>query len=376
MNWMEECRHNSWEEADENLIKIAITWMDPTKEHAELWNGAYRDTMSYIDVTPTPSGGISKKGFNFRYYSKLLDITNNSMNLYVITPKGCYALRFRDAYRKQEGGDENLSGCVAFNKFRRLLQREGNGFDLSTLAISNGLEVKQTIAAPDIRLMEDFQDKIIEHAFHVDIHSAYFAGIVKKFGHCGDGALGHVVNYIYEHRNDGTQGARYNKSILNCSQGFMQSQWDIVKAPGEERARGYAHAHLSKAGIEDCKKTLAVIIELYEKIGCRLIATNTDGAWLCPPKGHELDREMLQDVPGYGSKLGEFAIDHYDCLLRYRSRGAYEYIENGAYNPVIRGRTHLDFLKPRATWEWGDIYHKQAKVVKYRFFENDGIYML
>ena len=375
MNWFEQCEHDTWENSEENLIKIPVTWMNPKEENAALWNEAYRDTRDYIKVVPTPSGGISKKGFNFRYYSKLLDITKNSMNLYIITPFGCYALRFRDAYRK-ESGDGNLSGCVAFNKLRRLFKREGNGFDLSTLAIKNGLEVKSTITNPDIRLIKDYQDKIIEHAFHVDIHSAYFAGIVKHFGHYGDGAFGHVVNYIYEHRNDGTEESKYYKSILNCSQGYMQSQWDIAKAPGEEKARGYAHAHLSKAGIEDCKKTLASIIKRYEKIGCKLVATNTDGAWLIPPKGHERDRDFLSDVRGYGSKLGEFSIDSFDCTLRYRTRGAYEYIEDGIYTPVLRGQTRLDFLKPRTSWEWGDIYHQQAEIIRYKFLENDGIYLL
>lgn len=375
MNW-QDCNHNTWGEAEENLINIKVTWLDPRREDAKLWNAAYLDTRKYLDIVPTLSGGISKKGFNFRYYSKLLDLTPNSQNLYIVMPDACYALRFRDAYSQPTGGDANLSGCVAFNKLRRLGQREGNGFDIGSLAIPNGFQVKQTIATPDIRLIQDMRDKIIEHAFHVDIHSAYFAGIVKKFGNCGDGALGHVINLIYEHRNDGTQSSRYNKSILNCSQGFMQSQWCILKAPGEERAKGYALSHLSKAGIEDCKKTLAVIIQLYEAKGCRLIGTNTDGAWFAPPKGHERDREFLEDVPGYGTKLGDFSIDHFDCQLRYKSAGAYEYIENGLYVPRIRGRTHLDYLKPRSEWNWGDIYHKQAHVIKYVFLKNEGIYMI
>lgn len=374
MNWMEECTHSTWEEAEENLIKIPVTWMDPKKEDAELWTIAYQDTIGYHDIVPTLSGGISKKGVNFRYFSKLIDVTSNSINLYVVRPGGCYAFRFRDVYSRDKE-DGNLSGCVAFNKFRRLLQREGNGFELGSLAIPNGLQVKQTIATPDIRLNPEFRDKIIEHAFHVDIHQAYFAGIVKHYGHLGDGAFGHVVEYIYEHRNDGTPQSKYNKSILNCSQGFMQSRWCIFTPAGQEHGKGYALSHLSKAGIEDCKKQLAKIIELYEALGCKLIGTNTDGAWFMPPQGLHNDKSLLQNVPGYGFKMGEFAIDHYDCLLRYRSRGAYEFIEDGIYTPIIRGRTHLDYIKPRTSWEWGDIYHKQAEVIKYCFLPNVGIYL-
>lgn len=357
----------TWDEADENLVHIPITWMDPTDNNAANWSSAYRATLNYADIIPTLSGGISKAPMNFRYYSKLLDVTKNSISLYIVEPDHCYALRFRDAFRKPDDG-ESLSGSVAFNKFRRLLKK--NGYDIGDLAIPNGKEVKETIAPPDIRLIPEFRDKILERAFHVDINSAYFAGIEKHFGYCGDGAMSETIRYVYDHRSDGTPTTRYNKSILVCAQGFAQSQWCRFTAPGEESPKGYSLAHLSKAGIEDCKKTLGEIIKLYEKIGCKLVATNTDGAWFVPPIGHAGNLNYLRGVPGYGMGLGEFKIDHYDCLLRYRSKGAYEYIENGTYKPVIRGQTHLDFEKPRSQWEWGDIYHKQAYVIRWRFIED------
>lgn len=367
----------TWDEAEENLINIPVTWFDPKELDAKLWTEAYLGTLHYSDITPTLSGGISKKGLNFRYYSKLLDPCPSSISLYIVNPDSCYALRFRDAYKKENhGGDESLSGSVAFSKFRRLLKKMGNGYDLAELARPDGKEIKETIQAPDIRLIPDFKDKVIEHAFHVDINQAYFAGIDKHFGHCGDGAMGEVIHYIFEHRNDGTPTTRYNKSLLNCTQGFCQSRWCVLKAPGEDSPKGYALAHLAKAGIEDCKKTLSEIIKIYEKVGCKLVATNTDGAWFAPPADNKTNRSILEDVPGYGVGLGEFKIDHFDCLLRYRSKGAYEYIEDGRYEPVIRGRTHLDHIKPRTSWEWGDIYHKQAYVVKYRFLDRVGIYMM
>lgn len=373
MNFSNYCQGIDWGEAEENMLNIPVTWLDPNPDHAKLWNMAYLDTMRYEDIVPTRSGGISKAGINFRYYSRLLDISKSSMTLYIVTPDKCFALRFRDAYAREAGGDECLSGTVAFHKLLRMFKKEG--FDFDSLAIPNGLEVKQTIEAPDIRMIPEFKDKIVENAFHVDIHSAYFAGVVKKFGHYGNGAVAYVGNYLYDHRNDGTKTTKYNKSIANCSVGFMQSRYDITAAPGETKKRGYSHAHIAKAAISDCKKTLAGIIKEYEKRGCTLIATNTDGAWLEPPADHRRERSFLEDVPGYGKKLGEFSIDHYDCLLRYRTRGAYEYIEDGIYEPVIRGRTRLDFIKPRTAWEWGDIYREQADVIRYRFHNEVGLYL-
>ena len=39
------------------------------------------------------------------------------------------------------------------------------------------------------------------------------------------------------------------------------------------------------------------------------------------------------------------------------AQSAYEYIEEGQYYAVVRGRTELDKKKSRERWSWGDIYH-------------------
>ena len=55
------------------------------------------------------------------------------------------------------------------------------------------------------------------------------------------------------------------------------------------------------------------------------------------------------------------------------SDGAYEFIEDGVYHPVLRGTSTLDAVQPdRSKWTWGDIY-RQA-VVCYKFDIEKGIY--
>ena len=372
---LERVRTILWSDADRNLMNIPTTWLEPKQEDVELFNFLYQSTQSYQDLPMTPSGGISKNCLSFRYYQRAIDVQPGSIGLYVVEPDQCYKIVFRRAYSAESDGDDQaLSGGAAFGVFRRRLKKASGRDLLAENAISDGKKVKQTIQAPDIRMIQDYKDVIVKHAFHVDINSAYMAGINKKFGHLGDGVFREVVKDIYDHRHDGTASTKYNKAIFNCAQGYMQSRWCILPVEAEGGKKfGYSLSHFSKAGIEDCKNRLSEIIELYQKLGCKLVGTNTDGAWFSPPAQDPLNLERMQSLPGYGIHLGEFRIDHWDCLLRYRSKGAYEYIENEIYHPKVRGRTKLDFIKPRTEWAWGDIYQEDAEPIRYHFDKTFGL---
>ena len=78
-----------------------------------------------------------------------------------------------------------------------------------------------------------------------------------------------------------------------------------------------------------------------------VISYNTDGVWY--------DGEIYHGE-GEGPNLGQWSNDHVNCMFRAKSAGAYEFIEDGKYYPVVRGQTTLDAIKPRSSWEWGDIY--------------------
>jgi hypothetical protein len=97
--------------------------------------------------------------------------------------------------------------------------------------------------------------------------------------------------------------------------------------------------------------------------GRQILAYNTDGIWYA---GEEYHGE------GEGPELGQWGHDHRNCKIRFKSAGAYEFIEDGKYYPVIRGLTLLDKVKDRDTeWQWGDIFN--APEYGYYFDEDKGV---
>ena len=97
--------------------------------------------------------------------------------------------------------------------------------------------------------------------------------------------------------------------------------------------------------------------------GRTILGFNTDGIWY---------QGDIYHGEGEGDKLGEWSNDHINCLFRSKSNGAYEFIENGQYNAVVRGNTSFDAIEPdRSKWTWGDIY--KSNVLTYTFDEKIGV---
>lgn len=336
-----------------NKINLNTVYLKLDDEGIEKFNEIYQLVSDWRELKLTKSGGISIKGRDFRWYSHKTVSTKSGCELIIVAPEKSYRIIIKRENTEQK---KKIHGHTAFAEFKKRLEEKG--FDISELAIENGLEVKQTIQKPDIRMIEEYKDKTVEHAFHVDINSAYMAGIKTAYGSAGNGILGEVINDIYINRKNPKYGQR-NKDILNLSQGYFQSVYCVLNH------HGYALAHLSKAGIEACYNGLQKLIAYYEKEGCKLIGTNTDGAWFEAPK----DMEEWEVNRITSDRLGGCKVDHWDCTLRYKTRGAYEFIENGVYTPVVRGSTKLDQIKPRSEWKWGDIYRKEVKYEIVYFFK-------
>jgi hypothetical protein len=119
-------------------------------------------------------------------------------------------------------------------------------------------------------------------------------------------------------------------------------------------------AHLSKDAISDNNKRVLNLVERLEKAGRTVLLLNTDGIWYDGPVYHG---------EGEGSGLGEWSNDHIHCQFRMAGAGAYEYIEDGVYHPVIRGIPNTTKTK----WEWGDIYKEKAIPDIFMFTEEEGV---
>ena len=111
------------------------------------------------------------------------------------------------------------------------------------------------------------------------------------------------------------------------------------------------YARLSRDAIHDNNRRVYELAERVRAAGYIPLLYNTDGFWYCDP-----EHKGPYHGAGEGSGLGEWHTDHHAEKWRAKSAGAYEYIENGEYTPVIRGRTRLDLTQHRRDWQWGDIF--------------------
>ena len=126
----------------------------------------------------------------------------------------------------------------------------------------------------------------------------------------------------------------------------------------------YCHYSLSKLSRDAIKVNNNKIRKLSEdliKSGRTILLYNTDGIWYTGDIYHGENE---------GPDLGQWRNDHTDCILRIKSAGAYEFIEDKVYHPVVRGYTNLDKLKDRSQWEWGDIFNATEVIYK---LTKDGI---
>ncbi len=328
-----------------NFRKIPVTSMKMTQENATIFNAIYQYMRNnYKKLTRTPSGGISYGRCNFIGYD--VQTLSSMVEMTILIAEGMWRIQFRQgidnpATRKEYDG--KIYGRNAFNYFKELLLK--HNIDLDDYAIENGWEVKQTIPSAPIGVYADcILHKTIEHVNHIDFHNSYPAGLCNTHPE-----FRHIVEHLYKHRKD---HADY-KAVLNFSIGFMQS-----------KLCGYKWAHLSKDAITDNNRRIAELTQQLREAGRVILLYNTDGIYYSGAVYHG---------PGEGDGLGEWSNDHVDITFRCKSNGAYEFIENGKYYPVLRGSTKLDQVKPRSEWEWGDIYNHKCKVIRFYWDENEGL---
>lgn len=327
---------------DVNYYLIPVTVFEMNDMGAHQFNLILDKVKDYNPIIRTKSGGISLKlgqiilpAYDMRYTGSCAELT-------IIDETGMYRIQFRIGQKSED--KKLLSGHQAFNKFKKILLE--SGIDLDEYAIDNGPEVKKEILKPMIKMESAcFVDDIFENVHHIDFHNSYPAGLVNTHPEFKE-----VITTLYEKRKTN----EVYKAILNYSIGYMQS----------EKCCGARWAHLSRDAINDNYNRINELAERLKANGRVILSYNTDGIWYSGEIYHGA---------GEGSNLGEWQNDHINCKFRAKSSGSYEFIENGKYHPVVRGRTNLDNIKPRSAWEWGDIYDKDAEPLIYTLMSG-GIY--
>lgn len=248
---------------------------------------------------------------------------------------------------------DDISGHTAMYHFEKCCQKYG--IDLESMAVDRdtGLETKNSMQKAMIKMEDDkYLGQTLYNAHHIDLNTSYMSGIAKAFP-----VLAEPIKEIYADRK--TPGKdKYYKAILTHSFGFFQSEYCRVN----NKLYPYGLSHLSKAAIEYNNNYIKALASKLKKSGRQVIAYNTDGIWYTGEIYHG---------PGEGTELGQWKNDHTDCMLRFRSKGAYEFLELDQYTPVVRGLSKLDSIKPRDQWEWGDVMNC-GNVYTYTFDEKKG----
>lgn len=323
-----------------NYLLIPVSTINIDEEGVKEFNKLFNELKNsgYNKIIRTPSGGIS-------YSTKIpaWDIRNTTTVIELtILDYEMYRIQIRNI--KMNNNPSGINGSQAFRKFKEILLNIYN-IDLNDYIIENGAEVKKTIEKPLIKLEKiSFKDKTYEEVHHIDFHNSYPAGLVNTHPEFKD-----AITTLYNLRKTD----EIYKAILNLSIGYMQS----------EKCCKAKWANLARDAIADNNKRLLDMAQRLKESGRVILSYNTDGIWYCGNIYHG---------KGEGSELGQWHNDHINCKWRAKSAGAYEFIEDNKYYPVLRGHTKLDEEKPRTEWVWGDIYNNDCKVIEY-VLTDDGL---
>ena len=336
----------------DNVIPNYDVSLDEINREYNYWL-SYKPNLVY-NKNLTYSGQLSKANFNYGVWYIL---NNQFFKLFVSCIDAedipcAYQLRFR--INDTDFGRE-ISGRDSFQRFRAELKRDG--VDIENFAISNGKELKSAIdfGNPVIQFNESIKDKVIDNVHHVDMASAYmyFAGIYHP-------EWEKTIRRIYDLRKSDS----IYKHILTHACGFFQSQYCILNG------HGYALADVASFAIRNTAIAVKKMAKELTNYGFKILAFNTDGVWfhgdlkLLP---QEIFEKFTQK-----KEIGKFSIDHKNCTIRFKSVGAYEYMENGKYTPVVRGLTRYDRAGlARDNWKWGYIYTPEGEQVEVYKFEKD-----
>lgn len=330
---------------DANYRKMPCFAINNNEAGAHQFNLLYQEIrgMGWKQLVRTPSNGVSIEKKNF--CPPMWDVRNTSACIEItIIWKYMLRIQFRQACDVATGEESNLSGRTAFLKFADSCRKAG--VEIGDYAVSNGEEIKKEIEPYIIKFeREEYKDLIFDGCHHLDFHNSFPAGLCNTHEEFRP-----IVEKFYEKRKEDP----INKAVLNYTIGFFQS----VKGCNAR------YATLSRDAINDNNKRLRELAETLRENGRFPLLYNTDGIWY---KGEVFHGD------GEGKALGEWENDHVNCRLRIKSKGAYEFIEDGVYYPVLRGHTRLDKVKPRSQWVWGDIYRADAEPILFYWDKEMGI---
>ena len=308
--------------AKEKTITNHFKSLKEAKEFNEILDYCNKNFGNYKPIEFTEKGYVKKKKGQLTGY--IVQYDGLKMVIDLITPIGKetlarYHFIFTTIVYKDKDG---MTGRKAFERFKQLCLAQGIDLEEYKLTKEYGTKVKETIELPLIKLTNPlFKDQTIENVNHVDFHNSYPAGLCNTHEE-----FRKVIEPIYKNRKNNPE----NKAVLNYTIGFMQKKESPL------------WANLSRDAIADNNKRVRELAQRLADSGHMVISYNTDGIWY---------QGAVYHGDGEGDDLGQWHNDHVNCRFRAKSAGSYEFIENGSYFPVVRGKTRLDNILTRDKWQ-------------------------
>lgn len=342
-----------WNDLNYNLIPVTVVNASLGNEIS--WNDIYQELLKdkdYFQIVRTKSGGISihhterlKHIYKYDVKQKKSVVEITLCNLKETNEFRSYRIQWRiNNYKDAENNEQLITGKQSFNIFKKHCNKYGINLDDYIVSKEEGIELNKQIHAPDIRLMNPWlKDAVFTNANHLDFHKFYMMGLMKSHPE---------FEPVIKELNAIAKLDKKYKTVLAATIGYMHSE-----------CCNYKYTKLAKDAINRAYEDYYNVMEILKKSNT-IIATNTDGIWYTGKVFHGL---LESD------EIGGWSNDHVNCKIRFKSAGSYEFIEDGKYYPVVRGRTVLDKYKDRSEWQWGDIYLKDAKIQVWTFKEGVGI---
>lgn len=304
----------------------------------------------YTEVKATQSKGISNK-VEYRFKERFTVINGNQCFELIVN---CLEGDYRFVLKNKPSKENTIKGRKACQELYK--KSDEFGIDLNKYA-QGSKEIKEEIVSPHIQFLlnERFLGKPLHNVHHLDLNSAYASKIVEEYEE-----LRPMYEDLYNKRKE--NNGLY-KHVLTNSIGCFQSEY-CVDYNIRHKAKPYQFANLSKIAINGTRKEIENLLEELKKHGRTPVLTNTDGIWYIGEIYHSKKE---------GLGLGQYKNDHTNCTLLVKSKGAYQYLENGKCHSVVRGTSNLDILHERDDWKFGEIMSQELKVEKYRFDKEIGV---
>lgn len=329
--------------------KLQLTPVEFSFSQVAEFNEIYKYVKeNFVKVEPTKSGAIpATKRLHSRY---MVYQSNTKIELTVISREGCYRFLIGN---KRDTAKNPVSGKKALREIYKIAKQFNLDLTKYKVDKDTGLALKNEIEKPHIE-MYGAAGIIYSNVHHLDLKSSYASRICEVYEEFKP-----VYNYIFGKRYENNN---YYKHVLTNSIGCMQSQY-CPDFENPSKIAPYQFAGLAKIAVNYTRHLIEKYIKILKDNNRKILLTNTDGIWY--------QGEIFHDE-NEGDQLGNWENDHKNCTFIMKSKGAYQFVEDGVCHTVVRGTTELDKEKAREKWAFGEILNPIA-MEYYEFNEEQGV---